>query len=97
MGSKQKGCSVDMKGRKESKKRRRGEANKRWRERKRIERERRKSGEKKREFFPAFRRLNLDGSRVKVDPRNEGYVWVPKSWSFAKLQEVGNFPTCIIF
>ena len=36
------------------------------------------------------------GARVKVDPRNESYVWVPKSGSFVKLQEVGNFPTWII-
>ena len=56
-------------------------------------RERRKSDrkikgdeeEKKREIFPTFRQSNLDGPRVKVDPRNEGYVWVPKSGSFVKL------------
>ena len=24
-------------------------------------------------------------------------MWVPKSWSFIKLHEVGNFPTWIIF
>ena len=33
----------------------------------------------------------------KVSPHNEGYVWVPKSWGFVKIQEVGNFPTWIIF
>ena len=44
------------------------------------EREREKwERETKREIFPAFRRLNLDGPRRKVDPRNAGYVWVPKS------------------
>ena len=32
----------------------------------------------------------------KVDLRNESYVWTPKSWSFVKLHEVGNFPTCVI-
>ena len=32
-------------------------------------------------------------ARVKVDPRNGGYAWVPKSRSFIKFQEVGNFPT----
>ena len=37
------------------------------------------------------------GARSKVDPHNEGYVWVPKSRSFVKLQEVGNFPTLNIF
>ena len=42
-------------------------------------------GEKKREISQAFRWLNLDG-----------YSWVPKSRSFVKLQEVGNFPTWII-
>ena len=45
------------------------------------------------EIFPAFRRSNLDGPRVKVDPRNEGYACIPKSGSFVKLHEVGNFPT----
>ena len=49
------------------------------------------------EIFPAFRRSNLDGLRVKVDQHNEGYAWVPKSGSFVKLQEVENFPTWIIF
>ena len=52
--------------------------------------------EKKREIFQAFRLSNLDGPRVKVDPRNEGYLWVPKSRSFIKLQEIWNFPTLII-
>ena len=51
---------------------------------------------KKREIVPAFRLSNLDGPRVKVDPRND-YAWVRKSGSFIKLQEVGNFPTWIIF
>ena len=37
------------------------------------------------------------GARGKVGPRNEGYAWVPKSGSLVKLQEVGNFPTWIIF
>ena len=32
----------------------------------------------------------------KVDPRSEGYAWVPKSLSFVKLHEVGNFPTSVI-
>ena len=49
------------------------------------------------EFFPTFQRSNLDGPRVKVDSCNEGYTWVPKSGSFVKLQEVGSFPTWIIF
>ena len=46
--------------------------------------------------FPAFQRSKLDGLRVKVDPRNESYAWVPKSGSFIKLQEADNFPTWII-
>ena len=33
------------------------------------------------------------GARVKVNPHNESYAWVPKSGSFVKLQEVGNFST----
>ena len=32
----------------------------------------------------------------KVDLRDESYAWAPKSWSFVKLHEVGNFPTCVI-
>ena len=31
--------------------------------------------------------------RGKVGPYNEGYTWVPKSWSFVKLHEVENFRT----
>ena len=63
--------------------------------RKRIERER--NGEKKKNIFPAFRRSNLDGPRVKFDPHNKGYTWVPKFGSFVKLQEIENFPILIIF
>ena len=37
------------------------------------------------------------GAKGKIDPRNESYTWVPKSESFVKLQEVGNFSTWIIF
>ena len=32
----------------------------------------------------------------KVDLRDESYAWTPKSWTFVKLHEVGNFPTCVI-
>ena len=38
----------------------------------------------------------LVGTRGKVSPHNEGYVGVPKSRGFVKLQEVGNFYTFII-
>ena len=48
----------------------RGEKEKTWEKRK-------KGGEKKREIFLVFRWSNLDGPRVKVDPRNKGYAWVP--------------------
>ena len=37
------------------------------------------------------------GARGKVNPHNEGYAGVPKSWSFVKLHELGNFSTWIIF
>ena len=37
------------------------------------------------------------GARRLVDPRIASYVWVPKSLSFVKLHEVGNFPTLNIF
>ena len=36
------------------------------------------------------------GAEGKVDLRDESYVWTPKSWSFVKLHEVGNFPTFVI-
>ena len=36
------------------------------------------------------------GAEGKVDIHDESYVWTPKSWSFVKLHEVGNFPTCVI-
>ena len=36
------------------------------------------------------------GTEGKVDLRDESYAWTPKSWSFVKLYEVGNFPTCVI-
>ena len=36
------------------------------------------------------------GTEGKVDPCDESYAWAPKSWSFVKLHEVGNFPTCAI-
>ena len=38
----------------------------------------------------------FDETKGKVDLRDESYVWTPKSWSFVKLHEVGNFPTCVI-
>ena len=37
------------------------------------------------------------GARRKVNPHIASYAWIPKSWSFVKLHEVGNFPTLIIF
>ena len=36
------------------------------------------------------------GTEGKVDLHDESYAWTPKSWSFIKLHEVGNFPTCVI-
>ena len=54
-------------------------------------------------YFCFFFRSMKIGSQVfigtedKVDLRNESYVWTPKSWSFVKLNEVENFPTCVIF
>ena len=29
------------------------------------------------------------GAEGKVDLRDESYAWIPKSWSFVKLREVG--------
>ena len=86
---KKKGVRVDKKKRKKGKKRKKEEG-----ERTNGEREKEK---KKREIFPEFRRSELDGLRRKVDPHISSYAWVPKSWSFVKLHEVGNFPTRNIF
>ena len=36
------------------------------------------------------------GTVGKVDLRDESYAWTLKSWSFVKLHEVDNFPTCVI-
>ena len=62
-----------------------GKEKEKKKEGKKMDRERKKGGEKKKEIFSMFRRLNLHGPRVKVDPHNEGYAWVPKSRSFFKL------------
>ena len=48
-----------------------------------------KKEKRKREDFLAFRRSKLDGLSTKVGPRIAIYVWIPKTWSFDKLQEVG--------
>ena len=88
--TKRKVSSVDKKGKRRERKIKE--------ERRRIEREREKwEKETKREIFQAFRWLKLDGPRRKVDQRIESYVWVPKSWSFIKFHEVGNFPTWVIY
>ena len=83
------------KGEKERKKKRKGSKQERRRGNRLEERERGER-ETKREIFPAFQRSKLDCPRRKVDPHIESYVWVPKSWSFIKLHEVGNFPTRVI-
>ena len=53
-------------------------------------------------FFFFFRSTKIGpqvfvGAEGKVDLRDESYEWIPKSWSFDKLREVENFPTCVIF
>ena len=57
----------------------------------------RKNGEEKEKNFLAFQRSKLYGPRIKVCPHNESFAWVPKSGSFIKLQDVGNFPTRVIY
>ena len=85
-----------IRGKKKGKTKTKRGGNRTERERKNVGEEEER-GKKKREIFLAFRRSNLDGTRVKVYQRYEGYAWVPKCWSFVKLQEVGNFSTLIIF
>ena len=67
------------------------------RKRRGRERQREREEKKKREIFSAFRLSELDGPRRKVDSHIASYAWVPKSWSFVKLHEVGNFHTWNIF
>ena len=50
-------------------------------------------------FFFRFMKIGLQvfvGTVGKVDLRYKSYAWTPKSWSFVKLHEVENFPTCVI-
>ena len=50
-------------------------------------------------FFFISTKIGLQvfvGTKGKVDLRDESYAWTPKSWSFVKLHEVGNFPTYVI-
>ena len=50
-------------------------------------------------FFLRSMKIGLQvfvGAEDKVYLRDESYAWTPKSWSFVKLHEVGNFPTCVI-
>ena len=81
---------VEFGGIRKRKEGKREEANRRgrknWIERERDKRER----EIKIGIFLAFRRSNLDGLKVKVDPCIAGYACVPKSLSFVKLREVRN-------
>ena len=94
-----KGRSAFEKGEKErNQQKRKGGKPTREKGKKKSDREReRNERETKREIFLAFRRSKLDGPRRKVGPRIMSYVWVPKSWSFMKLHELGNFPTWNIF
>ena len=53
------------------------------------ERERERERERKAIFsfrFTGFRRLDLVRSRIKVNLRDEGYVWVPESQVSPKVQ-----------
>ena len=63
-----------------------GEKRKKKGEEKEKRRRKRKKGEeRKRKIFSVFRRSKLDSLRIKVGPRNESYVWVPKSMEFVEL------------
>ena len=79
--------------RKREKKKKKGEQTRKEREEE-LDREReRKERETKIRDFPGIPKVEPNGPRVKVNPRIAGCVWVPISWSFVKLREVGNFPT----
>ena len=53
--------------------------------------------ETEREDFPDLWRSKFDSQKTKVGARSLIYEWTPKSWSFDKLHEVGNFPTQFMF
>ena len=63
----------------------------------------RREGERKEKKIRFFLRSTKIGLYVfiiikgKVGPRIESYAWIPKSLSFIKLHEVGNFLTFVIF
>ena len=84
----------ERKAKKKEKERKRGKRGKRFLERKGRKRRRRKG---KRKIFPGFGRSTFESSRTKVGTRSGIYVWMPKSWSFDKLQKVGYFLTRFIF
>ena len=61
----------------------------------------RKKKKKKKVFRFSLRPMDIEpsvfvGAIRKVDPRIASYTWVPKSWSFVKLHDVGNFSTWVI-
>ena len=91
--SKLKKYKKDKKKKKESQKAKmKEERNEREKER---EREREGGGSKKFHLSLRSKVIELSvfiGARRKVDPRIISYAWVPKSWNFVKLHEVGNFP-----
>ena len=71
----------------------------RERQKQREKREERESRERNSTFSLRYMEIGpwvFIGVRGKVDPLIASYVWVPKSWSFVKHHEVGNFPTWII-
>ena len=82
---------------KRNKRENRGKPRKKMRGKNRTEGKQTEREREKMEIFSVFRRSKLDGLRRKVDPRIASYVRIPKSWSFVKLHEVGNFPTWNIF
>ena len=84
--TKRKGNSVDKKGERRKEKKRRIE-------RKTDKGREEERGRKENEIFPGMPTVGARWSEKKVDSRIISYVWVPKSWSFVKLHEVGNFPT----
>ena len=98
MESKQRKSALDKGENERSQHKRKGGNPTREKGKKKSDREReRKERETKREIFPAFRRLELDSPRGKVDLRIASFAGVPKSWGFVKLHEVENFPTWNIF
>ena len=95
-----KGEEKREKEKKSKKERKEGKEERNKRKRKQSvgkERKRKGKGKGEREDFSMLRRSMLNNPSTKFGVRSVIYVLIPKSWSFDKLQKVGDFPTWFTF